>query len=80
MSSDPNLLNPPDTIKAVICYLKRNEEFLLLLKASGKFGGGFWNAPGGKIKNRETPEDAVRREVLEETGLSVGQLEKAGFL
>jgi len=80
VSSDANLLNPPETIRAVICYLKRGEEYLLLLKAQGKFGAGFWNAPGGKIKAGETPEEAAYREVQEETGLLLSQLEKVGFL
>ena len=64
----------------MICYIRRGDEFLLLLKASGKFGGGFWNAPGGKIKDGESPQDAARREVLEETGLSVGAIENIGYL
>ena len=54
--------------------------YLLLLKATGKFGGGFWNAPGGKIEIGETPEDATIREVKEETGLTVRQMKEAGFL
>ena len=53
---------------------------MLLLKAKGKFGGGFWNAPGGKIEPGESPEDAAKREVYEETGLVVGKLELAGQL
>ena len=75
-----SLLNPKDTIRAVLCYLKHEGKYLLLLKAAGRFGGGFWNAPGGKIENGETPEDAVRREVREETGFTVGGMERAGFL
>ncbi len=80
MASEPNLLNPPATIRAVICYLRRGDDFLLLLKASGRFGGGFWNAPGGKIDEGESPEDAAKREVFEETGLTIIRLEKMGFL
>lgn len=68
------------TIRAVLCYLKRDNKYLLLLKAQGKFGGGFWNAPGGKIEDGETSEAAVVREVKEETGLLVHQLEKMGLL
>jgi 8-oxo-dGTP pyrophosphatase MutT (NUDIX family) len=60
--------------------MERGRDFLLLLKTSGRFGGGFWNAPGGKIKSGESPEEAARREVLEETGLKVGVLEKFGHL
>ena len=73
-------LNPEDTIRAVLCYLKRGDEYLLLLKAKGRFGGGFWNAPGGKIENGESSEQAAIREVGEETGVTVKSLEKAGFL
>lgn len=80
MSSSSDLLNPSETIRAVICYLRRGDELLLLLKASGRFGGGFWNGPGGKINSGESPEETARREVLEETGLQIGNLSKIGHL
>jgi 8-oxo-dGTP diphosphatase len=75
-------LNPPRTIHAVICYIERESDgkYLLLHKAKEKFGGGFWNAPGGKIETAESAEAATLREVYEETNLKVSNLEKVGEL
>lgn len=36
------------------------------------FGPGVWQLPGGGIQRKESPTDAVRREVYEELGLHVG--------
>jgi 8-oxo-dGTP diphosphatase len=80
VSSSGSLLNPKDTIKAVLCYLKQDDKYLLLLKAKDKFGGGFWNAPGGKLEPGESAEEAAIREVREETGLTIAHPAKVGSL
>jgi 8-oxo-dGTP diphosphatase len=49
---------------------------LLARRASDVFHG-FWDLPGGFLEEGEHPLDALRREVLEETGLHV---EPADFL
>lgn len=75
-------LNPRETIRAVICYIydETARKYLLIHKAKGKFGGGFWNGPGGKIEPGESPEEACKREVFEETGLRISNLTETGTL
>jgi 8-oxo-dGTP pyrophosphatase MutT (NUDIX family) len=68
------------TTHAVLCYIRDNGRVLLQIKAPDRFGGGLWNAPGGKMLDGESPEDAARREVMEETGLSVDDLTDHGTI
>jgi 8-oxo-dGTP diphosphatase len=64
---------------AILCYIFDRDRVLLQKKSRG-FGQGKWNAPGGKIKFAETPYRAAVREVREETGLLVKELENVGLL
>lgn len=58
-------------VEATVCLVRQNGRLLLQRKAAGRFGGGRWNAPGGKLRVDESPADCAVREVLEETGLKV---------
>jgi len=62
-----------------ICLLREGSMVLLGLKKRG-FGEGRWNGFGGKVQEGETIEEAAKRELLEECGLSAGELEKFGQL
>jgi 8-oxo-dGTP diphosphatase len=44
---------------------------LLLIKRGHEPGAGLWSLPGGRIEPGETHRQALAREVLEETGLTV---------
>jgi 8-oxo-dGTP diphosphatase len=44
---------------------------LLLIRRGHAPHAGLWSLPGGRVEAGETLEQAVRREVLEETGLLV---------
>jgi 8-oxo-dGTP diphosphatase len=44
---------------------------LLLIQRGREPSRGLWSLPGGRVEAGETAEQAVQREVLEETGLRV---------
>ena len=44
---------------------------LLLIRRGHPPGAGLWSIPGGRVEPGETDDAALRREVLEETGLDV---------
>jgi len=63
--------------KLAVFIMAENEdnEILLLKRPSEKrFCPDFWGFPGGHVKDHETMESAVVRELLEETGMSVDEL------
>jgi ADP-ribose pyrophosphatase YjhB (NUDIX family) len=44
---------------------------LLMIKRGHEPGAGLWSVPGGRIEPGETDAEAVVREMIEETGLTV---------
>src|SRR5258708_3416272 len=44
---------------------------ILLVERGGQPLKGYWSLPGGLVETGETLVEAVRREILEETGLKV---------
>ncbi|XP_059933965.1 oxidized purine nucleoside triphosphate hydrolase isoform X1 [Mesoplodon densirostris] len=53
------------------------QRVLLGMKKRG-FGAGRWNGFGGKVQEGETIEDGAKRELQEESGLTVDALQKVG--
>ena len=57
---------------AVGVLLRADGAFLLTSRPAGKVYEGYWEFPGGKVEPGESVEQALRRELLEEIGISIG--------
>lgn len=49
--------------------------FLLTTRPPGKVYAGYWEFPGGKLEPGESVEEALRRELHEEIGVTIGPAE-----
>ncbi|MGE0556773.1 MAG: Nudix family hydrolase [Burkholderiales bacterium] len=58
-----------DVVAAVIQQL--DGSFLLAQRPAGKVYAGYWEFPGGKVEDGETPAAALSRELHEELGIDV---------
>lgn len=57
---------------AVSIAVWKPDRVLLIRRGAPPFGG-LWSFPGGRVESGETPVEAVRRELLEETSLEVAE-------
>lgn len=58
---------------AVGVLLRESDGALLITsRPAGKPYAGYWEFPGGKLEEGETVEQALRRELIEELGVTIG--------
>lgn len=57
-------------INVVAAVIVQDDQILATQRGYGDFKDG-WEFPGGKIEDGERPEDALKREILEELGAKV---------
>lgn len=65
-----------------LCYLKRDNKYLLLhrIKKENDLNHDKWVGVGGKFLENESPEECLKREVLEETGLTLKNYRYMGLV
>ena len=59
---------------AVGVLIRPDGAFLLTSRPPGKVYEGYWEFPGGKVEAGETIEQALRRELIEEIGVTIGKV------
>jgi 8-oxo-dGTP diphosphatase len=60
---------------AVGILINAHDQFLLTSRPPGKVYEGYWEFPGGKLEAGETVAQALTRELHEELGLHIGEVQ-----
>lgn len=58
------------TIKVVAAIIKKENKIMIAQRIKGEFAG-HWEFPGGKIEPNETPQEALKRELMEEMEIHI---------
>lgn len=66
----PGIRTPVEVAVGVL--FQANGAFLLTSRPLGKVYAGYWEFPGGKLEPGESVEQALRRELHEELGITIG--------
>jgi 8-oxo-dGTP diphosphatase len=69
-------------INTTLCHIEKDGKYLMMhrVKKENDLNHDKWVAIGGKIESGESPEEANAREVLEETGLTLGKVRYCGIV
>ncbi len=60
---------------AVGVLIAADGSFLLTSRPEGKVFAGYWEFPGGKLEVGETVAQALKRELFEELGIQIGEVQ-----
>jgi len=65
-----------------LCHIEKDGKYLMLhrIKKENDLNRDKWVGIGGKFEDKESPEECNAREVLEETGLTIGKCRYCGIV
>ena len=68
--------------ETVLCYIEKDQDYLMIYrnKKENDMSEGKWMGVGGHIEKGETPDEALIREVKEETNLTLLSYEMRGII
>lgn len=73
-------MNADIVVKSII-YNKRLNRFLIVQRCKAdSVGANTWENVGGNVENDENPEEAMKREIREETGIIDVRLERVAYV
>ena len=69
-------------LNTTLCYIEKDGKYLMLhrVKKKNDMNHDKWIGIGGKLEAQESPFDGARREIFEETGLTVDALSYRGII
>ena len=69
-------------LNTTLCYIRQGEEYLMLhrIKKKHDLNQDKWIGIGGKFEDKESPEDCLLREAMEETGLTLTDYRYRGIV
>ena len=69
-------------VNTTLCYIEKDGAYLMIhrVKKKNDMNHDKWIGVGGKFEPGESPFDCARREILEETGITVKDLKYRGIV
>ncbi|TVR65538.1 MAG: NUDIX domain-containing protein [Gemmatimonadales bacterium] len=70
---------PPGSVPVVAAVARRDHRVLIALRGPGRRHAGLWEFPGGKVREGEGLDEAMRRELTEELGVGASEVGRPLF-
>ena len=74
MAEQPPLTLPLEVVAGIL--LRPDGQVFLASRPEGRAYAGYWEFPGGKVEPGETLQAALARELLEELGIVVSEMQR----